>query len=104
MTFFIKSTLHCIYLLPTKYYGGEMNINIDKMFSNTTTLRISHWPSLVRVTRPIQHVLSDITAHYLAGYGIVELNCCSFSFLITECIRSVISTVDVNCVEGGVFF
>ena len=45
MTFFMKSTLHSIYFLPTKYYGGE--INIDKMCSNTTTLRISHWPSLV---------------------------------------------------------
>ena len=47
MTFFMKSTLHSVYVLPTKYYGGEMNINIDKMCSNTTALRISHWPSLV---------------------------------------------------------
>ena len=31
MTFFMKSTLHSVYFLPTKYYGGEININIDKM-------------------------------------------------------------------------
>ena len=47
MTFSMKSTLHSVDFLPTKYYGGEININIDKMCSNTTTLRISHWPSLV---------------------------------------------------------
>ena len=47
MTFFMKSTLHSVYFLPTKYYGEEININIDKMCSNMTTLRISYWPSLV---------------------------------------------------------
>ena len=47
MTFFMKSTLHSVYFPPTKYYGGEIYINIDKMCSNTTTLRIGHWPSLV---------------------------------------------------------
>ena len=47
MTFFMKSTLHSVYFQPRKYYGGEININIDKMCSNTTTLTISHWPSLV---------------------------------------------------------
>ena len=43
----MKITLHSVYFQPTKYYGGEININIDKMCSNTTTLRISYWPSLV---------------------------------------------------------
>ena len=47
MTFFMLSTLHSVYFLPTKYYCGEININIDKMCSNMTTLSISHWPSLV---------------------------------------------------------
>ena len=30
MPFFMKSTLHNVYFLPTKYYGGKININIDK--------------------------------------------------------------------------
>ena len=47
MTFFMKSTLYSGYFLHTKYYGGEINININKMCSNTTTLR------QLSVTRPI---------------------------------------------------
>ena len=46
----MKSTLRSVYFLPTKYYGGEINIHIEEMCSNTKTLRISHWPS---VTRPM---------------------------------------------------
>ena len=39
---------HTNYVKSTRLLDcGEININVDKMCSNMTTLRISHWPSLV---------------------------------------------------------
>ena len=64
MTFFMK-TLHSVYFLPIKYYGG--GINIEKMCSNTTTLRFLCFPEYFIATT--YHMCIIHSSYLISGFG-----------------------------------